>query len=64
MLLLMRYDYDHYNIIMIISFVITIHQFVAKLIVRNRVMCSSDREGAAVVVRVMCCSGSEGDVQW
>ena len=33
MLLLMCYNYDQYNIILIISFVITIHQLVAKLIV-------------------------------
>ena len=32
MLLLMCYDYDQYNIILIISFAITIHQLVAKLI--------------------------------
>ena len=30
----MRYDYDPYNIILIISFVITLHQLVAMLIVR------------------------------
>ena len=33
MLLLMCYDYDQFNIIMVISFIIIIHQLVAKLIV-------------------------------
>ena len=37
MLLLMCYGYDQYSIILIISFVITIHQLVATLIVRYSV---------------------------
>ena len=41
MLLLMRYDYDQYNIILLISYVITIHQLVAKLIVRCIGLCTN-----------------------
>ena len=37
MSLLMCFDYDQQNIIFIISFVITIHELVAKLIIHRRI---------------------------
>ena len=41
MLLLICYNYDQYNIILIISFVITMHQLVAKLIDRYSILWSN-----------------------